>query len=176
MEIKVFPSVEEALAIIDEEEGSIATYNVSVEGDFEVQHFVWFIESVEMDSAIEQTIENDIMSGLDNDDDKVNVAPTDFQDFSKPSSSQEEGRNIDMLLDVDLEAVVELGRKRIPIKDVLQLGRGSIIELDKTAGEPLDIYVNNKKLAEGEVVVVDERFGIRITHLIDPKQRLQNLK
>jgi len=176
VQIKVFPSVEEAMNTIDEEEGSIVNYTATVESDYAVKHYVWFLEAVEMDGVTEKAIEDDLLSGLDDDSDKINVAPTSFQDFDKPATTTEDARNIDMLLDVNLEAVVELGRKSIPIKDVLQLGRGSIIELNKTAGEPLDIYVNNKKLAEGEVVVVDERFGIRITHLIDPKQRLQNLQ
>ncbi|MBN2280465.1 MAG: flagellar motor switch protein FliN [Candidatus Marinimicrobia bacterium] len=179
LNIQIFQTVEDAMATIEEEESSISKYNVSVEGDFTISHYVWFLETVEEKTISEPVLEKEILSGIEDEMEekqKINVAPTHFQDFGKPSANSSEPRNIEMLLDVNLEAVVELGRKSIPIKDVLQLGRGSIIELNKTAGEPLDIYVNNKKLAEGEVVVVDERFGIRITHLIDPKQRLQNLR
>ena len=80
-----------------------------------------------------------------------------------------------MLLDVELEVLVELGRKSMKIRDVLKLGKGSLIELNKTAGEPLTIYVNNRKLAEGEVVVIDDNFGIRITKLASPKERIKSL-
>ncbi len=107
---------------------------------------------------------------------KVDVNPAEFQPFDSSEEGNGGSRNLDMLLDVQLEAVVELGRKSIPIKDVLKLGRGSIIELEKTAGEPLDIYLNGRKLAEGEVVVVDEQFGIRITHLVEPRERIKSLK
>jgi flagellar motor switch protein FliN/FliY len=177
LDIKLYKSVEEAIGTIEEEEGSVSTYKAMIGEEFELKHFVWFDSTLEDDSKIEQSIEDDLFSGLDEElTEKVNVNPTSFQDFGAEKVQPDEPRKIDMLLDVNLEAIVELGRKSIPIKDVLQLGRGSIIELNKTAGEPLDIYVNNKKLAEGEVVVVDERFGIRITHLVDPKQRLQNLK
>eukprot|EP01156_Anaeramoeba_ignava_P001995 Anaeramoba_ignava/a217287_100.p2 GENE.a217287_100~~a217287_100.p2 ORF type:complete len:309 (-),score=63.71 a217287_100:599-1525(-) len=178
LQIKLFSSVEEAIGTIDEEEGSISSYKATIDGEeFPIEHFVWFEAALEMDDAVSKSIEEDLFSGLDDTpEEKVNVSPADFQSFGAEKKSEEEPRQIDMLLDVNLEAIVELGRKSIPIKDVLQLGRGSIIELNKTAGEPLDIYVNNKKLAEGEVVVVDERFGIRITHLVDPKQRLQNLR
>jgi len=178
LSIKQFASVEDAIGIIEDEEGSVSNYAVKI-GDEEskVYHFVWFKSALESESEPEKAGEEDLFNGLEEKpEEKVNVSPAAFQDFGAEKRDSEEPRQIDMLLDVDLEAIVELGRKSIPIKDVLQLGRGSIIELNKTAGEPLDIYVNNKKLAEGEVVVVDERFGIRITHLVDPKQRLQNLR
>ncbi|MFP4547697.1 MAG: flagellar motor switch protein FliN [Fidelibacterota bacterium] len=176
IKIKSFDSVEEAIGTIDEEEGSASIYTAEIDEEYDIRHYVWFVESNEVAEDVEKSVEEDILGNLEEEEEKVNVNPTSFQDFDNEKTSGDDSRNIDMLLDVDLEAVVELGRKSIPIKDVLQLGRGSIIELNKTAGEPLDIFVNNKKLAEGEVVVVDERFGIRITHLIDPKQRLQNLK
>jgi len=80
-----------------------------------------------------------------------------------------------MLLDVDLEVLVELGRKTMLIKDVLKLGKGSVVELDKAAGEPLGIFVNGKKLAEGEVVVVDDHFGIRISQLAGAAERIKSL-
>jgi len=71
---------------------------------------------------------------------------------------------------------VELGRTRMLIKDLLQLGQGSVIELDKIAGEPMEILVNNKLVARGEVVVVNEKFGIRLTDIISPTERIQKLK
>ena len=80
-----------------------------------------------------------------------------------------------MLLDVMLPVTIELGRTQMYIKKILDLERGSIVELDKMAGEPVDLYINNKKMAEGEVVVVDKHFGVRITNLIDPADRIKNL-
>ncbi len=109
------------------------------------------------------------------DEDFVDVSRAEFDSFSSENGENGNPRNIDMLLDVELEVLVELGRKSMKIKDVLKLGKGSLIELNKTAGEPLTIYVNNRKLAEGEVVVVDDNFGIRITKLASPKERIKSL-
>lgn len=83
--------------------------------------------------------------------------------------------NLDFILDIPLEVTVELGRTTMPIYDLLQLGRGSIIELNKMAGEPLEILVNQKLIAKGEVVVVNEKFGIRLTDVISPKERVEKL-
>lgn len=109
------------------------------------------------------------------DDDYVDVSRAEFDSFNSENGENGNPRNIDMLLDVELEVLVELGRKSMKIRDVLKLGKGSLIELNKTAGEPLIIYVNNRKLAEGEVVVVDDNFGIRITKLASPKERIKSL-
>lgn len=83
--------------------------------------------------------------------------------------------NLDFILDIPLEVTVELGRTSIPIYDLLQLGQGSIIELTKMAGDPLEILVNQKLIAKGEVVVVNEKFGIRLTDVVSPKERLEKL-
>ncbi len=83
--------------------------------------------------------------------------------------------NIAMLMDLSLSVVIELGRTRMLIKDILELGHGSVIEFDKLAGEPVDILVNNKKIAEGEVVVIDEHFGIRLTTLVKQSERIKQL-
>ncbi len=83
--------------------------------------------------------------------------------------------NIDLLLDVPLEITVELGRTRMLIKDVLELGIGSVVELNKLAGESVEVFVNNKLIAKGEVVVIDENFAVRITNIINPQDRLQAL-
>jgi flagellar motor switch protein FliN/FliY len=85
------------------------------------------------------------------------------------------GANIDLLLDVQLPVAIELGRTQMPISEILELGSGSIVELDKLAGEPVDVLVNNKPLAKGEVVVLDENFGVRITSLVSPRERLERL-
>jgi flagellar motor switch protein FliN/FliY len=83
--------------------------------------------------------------------------------------------SMDMLLDVQLDLAVELGRTCVPVKDVLQFGPGSIVCLDKMAGEPVDVTVNGKLLARGEVVVVDESFGVRITEIVSQSERLSRI-
>ena len=80
---------------------------------------------------------------------------------------------IEFLKDLHLNIFIELGRTKMQIKDILELERGYVIELDKLASEPVDVFVNNKKIAEGEVVVIDKHFGIRITNLIDASERLK---
>jgi flagellar motor switch protein FliN/FliY len=87
-----------------------------------------------------------------------------------------EPRRLDLLLDVPLNVDVELGRARMTIQDLLALGPGSVIELDKVAGEALDILVNDRLVARGEAVVVNDKFGIRITDIVSPHERIQRLR
>lgn len=91
-------------------------------------------------------------------------------------TEQATAKDIDFLLDIPLELTVELGRARLLIKDLLELGQGSVVELEKLAGEPMEILVNNKLVARGEVVVVNEKFGVRLTDIISPSERIQQLK
>ena len=84
-------------------------------------------------------------------------------------------RGIDLLLDIPLEISVEVGRSRILVRDLLQLQEGSLVELDKLAGEPLDLYVNSRLIARGEAVVVNEKFGLRLTDVVSPSERIENL-
>ena len=88
------------------------------------------------------------------------------------SYSDNQNKNIQLLYDIYLQVTVELGRKNILIKDVLALGEGSIIELDKPANEPVELLVNDRLVARGEVVVIDENFGVRVTEIVDLKERL----
>ncbi|HMQ51757.1 MAG TPA: flagellar motor switch protein FliN, partial [Anaerolineae bacterium] len=83
--------------------------------------------------------------------------------------------NIDMLLGVNMRVTVELGRTRMSVEEVLRLGPGSVIELDKLAGEPVDVLVNERLIARGEVVVLDDRFGVRITDVLPPVQRISSI-
>ena len=85
-------------------------------------------------------------------------------------------RRLDLLLDVPLDVTVELGRARLTIQDLLTLGPGSVVELDKLAGEPLDILVNDRLVARGEVVVVNDKFGVRITDIVSPAERIARLR
>ncbi len=105
----------------------------------------------------------------------VEVSPAEFDEFVETRPSVAKGRKIDLLLDVELDVAVELGRKVMYVEEILRLGKGSVVELDKLAGEPVDVLVNGKKLAEGEVVVVEDHFGVRLTHLIEPKERIKSL-
>jgi flagellar motor switch protein FliN/FliY len=84
--------------------------------------------------------------------------------------------NLDVILDVPVQLSLEVGRARIPIRNLLQLNQGSVIELERAAGEPLDVYVNGTLIAQGEVVVVNERFGVRLTDVISPAERIRRLK
>lgn len=102
------------------------------------------------------------------------VAPMEFEQFSKTGQA-EESQNIDMLLDVTMPISIELGRTSMPIQDILNLGPGSVVELNKLAGEPVDLLVNEKLIAKGEVVVVDENFGIRITSMTSKEDRIKSL-
>lgn len=94
----------------------------------------------------------------------------------QPEQITEINGNIEFLLDVPLEVSVELGRASIPIRELMQLGPGSVIELDKLIGEPVDLLVNNNLIAKGEVVVFDENFGIRITSIVTPSERIRSLR
>ncbi|MBN2694227.1 flagellar motor switch protein FliN [bacterium] len=89
---------------------------------------------------------------------------------------RKENRSIDFILDVPVELSVELGRTKMVINELLQLGQGSVVELNKLAGESLDILVNNKLIARGEVVVINEKFGVRLTDIISPIERIEKLK
>src|SRR5204862_4059684 len=97
-------------------------------------------------------------------------------DSNESGNNGEQGRRLDLLLDVPLDVSVELGRARLSIQDLLGLGPGSVIELDKIAGEPLDILVNDRLVARGEAVVVNDKFGVRITDIVSQSERIARLR
>ena len=92
-----------------------------------------------------------------------------------PGGSEEGANDLDLILDIPVTLSVELGRTRIPIKKVLQLAQGMVLELDALAGEPMDVLVNGCLIAQGDVVVVNDRFGIRLTDIVTPSERMQRL-
>jgi len=98
-----------------------------------------------------------------------------FEQFSRNDVLNDTHNDIDMILDIPVQLTVELGRTRIAIKNLLQLAQGSVIELDGMAGEPMDVLVNGCLIAQGEVVVVNEKFGIRLTDIITPSERIRKL-
>ncbi|QBG56105.1 flagellar motor switch phosphatase FliY [Bacillus amyloliquefaciens] len=107
----------------------------------------------------------------------VQVAPVEFQAFDQNAAEGHGSRNnLDMLMDIPLSVTVELGRTKRSVKEILELSAGSIIELDKLAGEPVDILVNQRIVAKGEVVVIEENFGVRVTDILSQADRLNNLK
>ncbi|WP_042348906.1 flagellar motor switch phosphatase FliY [Bacillus massiliigorillae] len=106
----------------------------------------------------------------------VNVQPASFSSFQPYQLQASEAKNLDMLLDIPLQVTVELGRTKKTVKEILELSSGSIVELDKLAGEPVDILVNNRLIATGEVVVIDENFGVRVTDIISQSDRIKKLR
>ncbi len=90
--------------------------------------------------------------------------------------STEASRNLELVMDIPIQLTVELGRTKMPIRNLLQLAQGSVVELNELAGEPLDVFVNGCLVAQGEVVVVNEKFGIRLTDIITPSERLKKLR
>lgn len=87
-----------------------------------------------------------------------------------------QGRNLNLIMDIPLRVSVELGRAKMLVSELLNLGQGSVIELSKLAGEPMEVLVNDKLVARGEAVVVNEKFGVRLTDIISPKERVEQLK
>ncbi|WP_415835917.1 flagellar motor switch protein FliN, partial [Bacillus subtilis] len=106
----------------------------------------------------------------------VQVSPVEFSAFDPNEAVQAPIHNLDMLLDIPLSITVELGRTKRSVKEILELSAGSIIELDKLAGEPVDILVNQRIVAKGEVVVIEENFGVRVTDILSQAERINNLK
>ena len=105
------------------------------------------------------------------------VAPASFTNFgpSSGAGAQASGNDLNMILDIPVQLTVELGRTRVPIKHILQLAQGSVVELETLAGEPMDVLVNGFLIAQGEVVVVNEKFGIRLTDIVTPSERMRRL-
>ncbi len=91
------------------------------------------------------------------------------------ASDQKEKYELDLILDIPLDVSAELGKVKMLVNDLLQLGQGSVIELNKPVGDPIEIYINDKLIARGEVVVVDDKFGIRVTDIISPLERVKSL-
>jgi flagellar motor switch protein FliN/FliY len=104
----------------------------------------------------------------------ASAAPVAFTDFAAAAATGATN-DINMILDIPVQLTVELGRTRIPIKHILQLAQGSVVELEALAGEPMDVLVNGYLIAQGEVVVVNDKFGIRLTDIVTPSERMRRL-
>ncbi len=120
------------------------------------------IDSAKSDDVVEET--------------PVTVQPVQFASFDEEENVHgKENKNLDLLMNVNLQMSVELGRTELPFKKVLELTRGSIISLDKLAGEPVELFANGKLVAFGEVVVIEDNFGLRITSIAAPEERLKTV-
>lgn len=127
--------------------------------------------SYEPEAAMSDTAE-----AAPNTGETVTVQPVQFASFEDLEQVQgPQNQNLNILLDIKLQLTVELGRTELPIKKVLELTKGSIVTLNKAAGEPVELYANGKLIAYGEVVVIEDNFGLRITHITDPAKRLNSL-
>jgi len=182
-QLRLLTDANNELLDLKDKAGYAITYKLSVtKKSFEIRHYLLSdfeeIAPADEDELDEQKLIDDQLGIEDESDglDDVDVQSVEFGNFEHGlKSGGGQSRNIDMLLDVQLEVLVELGRKTMLVKDVLKLGKGSVVELNKSAGEPLDILINGRKLAEGEVVVVDDSFGIRITSLVSESERIKSL-
>jgi flagellar motor switch protein FliN len=160
---------------LQDEPGFCARITITMgDSPFTAAHYVWPAQEAPRNKGVSS------VSNFDESDDimdtsSIDVRPAEFEPMTDEGETGGSPRNVNMLLDVELEITVELGKKNMLISEILKIGKGSIIELQKSAGEPLDILVNGRKLAEGEVVVVDDHFGIRITQLASPRDRLKSL-
>lgn len=112
--------------------------------------------------------------------DPSSYEPTQFDQSRNPGGGGEEAGserdNLDLVLDIPVTVAMEIGRSRIAIRNLLQLSQGSVVELDRLAGEPMDVLVNGTLIAQGEVVVVNDKYGIRLTDVISPEERIKRLR
>ena len=131
--------------------------------------------AAEWAAALEETkTGNDVASTVTSP--AESVAPASFANFAPTSLTSAAGNDINMILDIPVQLTVELGRTRIPIKNILALAQGSVVELEALAGEPMDVLVNGYLIAQGEVVVVNDKFGIRLTDIVTPSERMRRLR
>jgi flagellar motor switch protein FliN/FliY len=107
---------------------------------------------------------------------EANEEPVREQQGASTFGDETRDRNLQMILDIPLKVSVELGRTKMPVRDLINLAQGSVIELNKLAGEPLEVYVNDKMIARGEAVVVNEKFGVRLTDIISQAERVEQLR
>lgn len=159
------------------EDSVVVSYQVTIGQDQQFQMYktvpdtiVPVLESTD-DASQPDDLESEPMDGSEGPE----MNDAEFQQFSE-SEPNGNGANLDMLMDLEMPITIELGRTKLTIKNILQLRQGSIIELDKLSGDPVDVYINDRKFAEGEVVAVDENFGVRITEIVSPVEKIKSLQ
>ena len=130
----------------------------------------------ETDQAENQVSEDDWSAALNEQETTTAAAqPATFEELGEQNAGAGEMRDFDVILDIPVQMTVELGRTKISIRSLLQLAHGSVVELDGLAGEPLDVLVNGTLIAQGEVVVVNDKLGIRLTDIVTPTERIRKL-
>jgi len=144
------------------------------ENEIQEQNDVNIVESDTSDSVVSASSDMaDVVSEVET---PVTVQPVQFTSFDEEENVHgKENKNLDLLMNVNLQMSVELGRTELPFKKVLELTRGSIVSLDKLAGEPVELFANGKLVAFGEVVVIEDNFGLRITNIATPEERLKTV-
>ena len=125
--------------------------------------------AAEQDDAVASSMESSNAQGGD-------YERAEFQDLEKSDAMSTAGSNLEVILDIPVTLSMEVGRTEVPIQDLLALNRGSVVELDRIAGEPMDVLINGTLIAHGEVVVINEKFGIRLTDVISPSERVKKLR
>jgi flagellar motor switch protein FliN/FliY len=124
---------------------------------------------------MQEDTENQSSEGQENTETETGLSDAQEVDGKISEEGGAENKSLDLILDIPLTVTVELGRSKMLINDLLQLGQGSVVELTKLVGEPLEVLINQKLVARGEVVVVNEKFGVRLTDIISPMERVQSL-
>lgn len=173
---------------INKEKSFLSKAEIEMEGFDKTEYYFIFNEDTvgtilkNLDGSVERGLsasepEKPAKQGKSGSSD-YDMKKADFPDFNRGTSPTSSGDadGIDYLLDIGLDVSIELGRSKLSIRDVLDLTAGSIVELDRLAGEPVDILVNGKVIAKGEVIVIDEKFGVRLNNLVTPEERLRNLR
>ena len=117
---------------------------------------------------------DDLLNSLEETEEEAKPAAN--EDAAEESVEEKQDRNLELILDIPLKVTVELGRTKMVVSELLNLGQGSVIELNKLAGEPMEVLVNDKLVARGEAIVVNEKFGVRLTDIISPRERVEQLK
>ena len=133
-------------------------------------------DEIEVEQATgDQALADEWAQALEEQDEGEDAQAADFQSL-QPENNSSGDIKLDAILDVPVTVAMEIGRTRVNIRNLLQLNQGSVIELDRLAGEPMDVLVNGTLIAQGEVVVVNEKFGIRLTDIVSPADRVKKLK
>lgn len=130
-------------------------------------------QAIDQDEMAEELVADGAVAEVGGDDDFRQVSAKQLNDTANPEAGEVK---LDVILDIPVTVGMEIGRTQLSIRNLLQLNQGSIVELDRLAGEPMDVLVNGTLVAHGEVVVVNEKFGIRLTDVVSPADRIKNLR
>ncbi|MBQ2983430.1 MAG: flagellar motor switch protein FliN [Candidatus Gastranaerophilales bacterium] len=161
--------IEDEFAFLDEENANEAVQSEEIEEIEEIEHFEQIEQPIlQQEATIQTPIIEDFENTKENND-LITVRPVKFQEFQPSEPNRAIKKNLDILQDIQMHVSVELGKSKLSIKDVMEMEKGSIVELDKIAGEQVEIYVNKKLVARGEVIVIEDKFGVRVVSTNLPK-------